>query len=421
MPTFLQMALILACSMFGFIPYLALLFYPFRNHMLLKGYPAALLTLPLSAGMLYCDVSGALGMPVLTVPVTLVCAAAFLALALLNIWVPIWKNLLNTFSVINFFLLIRTVASHMAESYSLRWLTVTVILQALLLIPYGINLAVCLGPTLNLSDAKVWKFLWAAPAAVTVLGCGLIFAGVASGTCLTVLAVTVVAAAVAAGVTLYLTKTEMITLIFRKQRAEKPAEAAPAAVAQMTDPVQLQYENLHTRMAESRQTNQEMLMQVVAMEDDLQQQNYEMLAQRLNFLRKQMTATAKPTGNGAIDAVLTYYTRQALLSSIKIVSSVSLPEYCGVSDEELTVLISCLLDNALNACREQTAGTRRIAIATFQKEDVLQIGVKNTFSGQMAEDSEELEICRTVAERYEGALQFKSGDGVAQTVITLNI
>lgn len=421
MPTFLQMAVILACSMADFIPYLVLIFYPFRNHMLLKGYPAALLTFPLSAGVLYCDLYGAMGMPVLTVPFTLLCAAAFLALALLNIRVPIWKNLLNTLSVINLFLLIRTAADHLAESYSMKWLTVTLILQAVLLIPYGINQICCLGPTLNLSDAKVWKFLWAAPAAVTAAGCGLILAGAASGTCLTVLAVATAASAVAAGVTLYLTKTEMITLIFKKQREEKRSAAAPAAVAQMPDPVQLQYESLHTRMAESEHSNQELLLQVLSMEDDLQQQDYEMLAQRLNFLRKQLTATAKPTGNSAIDAVLTYYTRQALLSSIKIVSSVTLPEYCSVADEDMTVLIGCLLDNALSACREQTAGTRRIAIATFQKDDVLQIGVKNTFAGRMDEDSEQLEICRSIAERYEGALQFKSGDGIAQVVISLTI
>ena len=421
MPTFLQMAQILACSMFGFIPYLVLIFYPFRNHLLLKGYPAALLTFLLSAGVLYNDVSGILGMPALPVSVPLLCAVAFLALALVNIWVPIWKNLLNTLSVINFFLLIRTVADHLAEGYSLRWLGVTLILQALLLIPYGVNLVACLGPTLNLSDAPIWKLLWAAPAMVTAVGLGMILTGAASGTCMTVLAVAIVVAAAAAGAALYLTKTEMMTLFFKKHRAEMPAEDAPAAVAQMNDPVQLQYESLHTRMAESQQSNQELLLQVLSMEDDLQQQDYEMLAQRLNFLRKQLTVTAKPTGNGAIDAVLTYYTRQALLSSIKIVSSVTLPECCGVSDEDLTVLIGCLLDNALTTCREQKSGTRRIAIATFQKEDVLQIGVKNTFAGQMAEDSEELEICRMIAERYEGAVQFKSAEGVAQAVITLNI
>ena len=413
MPTFLRMTEILACSMAGFIPYLVLIFYPFRNHMLLKGYPAGLLTFLLSAGVLYFDVSTALGMPVFAVPFVLACAGAFLVLALAGIWVPVWKNLLNTLSVINFFLLIHAVADHLVESYSLRWLAVTVILQVVLLIPYGINLARCLGPTLNLSDAEVWKYLWAAPAVVTILG--LLF------TNMTLLAVAIVVAAVAAAVTLYLTKTEMITVLFKKQKAAKKEETASVAVEQMPDAVQLYYENLHNRMAEADHGNQAMLLQIVSMEDDLQQQDYEMLAQRLTFMRRQLTATADPTGNSAIDPVLTYYTRQALLSSVKIVSSVTLPQYCAVGDEDMTVLISCLMDNALSACREQTAGTRRIAIATSQKEDMLQIGVKNTYGNAIDPESEQLEICRSIAERYDGTLQFRDEDGAAQVMITLNI
>ena len=87
----------------------------------------------------------------------------------------------------------------------------------------------------------------------------------------------------------------------------------------------------------------------------------------------------------------------------------------------MTVLISCLMDNALSACREQTAGTRRIAIATSQKEDMLQLGVKNTYGNAIDPESEQLEICRSIAERYDGTLQFRDEDGAAQVMITLNI
>lgn len=420
MPTFLRMAEIMACSMTDFLPYLVLLFYPFRNHLRLKGVPAAFLTFLLSAVVLHHDVQGALGMPAASASFLLQRSAALLLILLISVRAPIWKMLLNTLSVINLSLLIHLAATQAVEPYSLRWFTTALMLQVGLLIPYAINLVKCLGPTLNLSDAPIWKFLWGIPAAVAVAGCAMISSGTATMVATVNLAVATVVSAIAAAAALYLTKTEMITLILRKQKTA--AKAQPVAdVAQMPDPVQLQYANLQARMAESEHSHKELLLQVMSMEGDLEQQDYEQLRQRLNFMRKLLSATANPSGNSRIDPILTYYTRQALLSSIKIVTSVTLPQWCAVTDEDLAVLIGCLMDHALNACREQTFGTRRIAVATNQSGDLLQIGIKYTYSDSLDSDSEQLNLCRQIAERYHGDLQIIDGDGVAQVVVTLSI
>lgn len=421
MPTFLRMTEILSCSMADILPYLVLLFYPFRNHLRLKGIPAVLLTFPLSAVLLYSDILAAMGMPaLLTAPELLVRSIALLLLALICVRAPIHKLLLNSCSVINFLIMIH-MASQGAEPYSLRRFVMMLVLQAALLIPYGINLVKCLGPTLNLSDAPIWKYLWAAPALVTAVGCVLICANAAATAVTVTMAIGIILAAIAAAAALYLTKTEMITLILRKEKPAKKEQAAPAAVAQMPDPVQMYYTNLQTRLAESDHNNRELLLQVMSMESDLEQQNYEQLAQRLNFMRKQLTAVAQPSGNSRIDPILTYYTRQALLRSIKIAASFTLPEWCEIADEDMAVLISCLMDNALDACTEQTSGTRRIAAATNQKGNVLQIGIKNTCTEPVDSDNERLEICRRIAERYDGDLRIMEGEGVTQIVVTLTV
>lgn len=421
MPTFLRMAEILFCSMADFLPYLMLLFYPWRNHMRLRGFIAGLLTLPLAAVVLYSDVHGALGMPALSVSLVLLRSGAYLLMVLVSVRAKVWKILLNAFSVINLSILIHAAAGLVAQSYTLRWFTVTLALQALLLIPYGVNLVRHLGPTLNLSEAPVWKFLWAVPALATAVGCGLIFTGAAAKTLTLAMAAAVAVSAIAAALVLYLTRTEMITVFLNKKKAAPKAqsEAAPATV--MSDPVQLCYANLQARMAESENCYKELLLQVMSMEDDLDRQDYENLRLRLNFMRKQLSAVAEPCGNNRIDPILTYYTRQALLRSIKIVTSMALPEWCEVSDEDLAVLISSLMDNALEACTEQTSGARRIAAATNQKDGVLQIGIKNTCSGSVDADSERLNICRQIAQRYDGDLRIMEGDGVTQIVVTLNI
>ena len=422
MPTFLRMAEILFCSMADFIPYLFLLFYPFRNHMRLKGFFAGLLTLPLSAAVLYCDIHGALGIPaLLPMPLLLLRSGAFLLMVLISVHANLWKMLLNTFSVINFSILIHTAAGLAAEPFTLRWFAVTLALQTLLLIPYGVNLAKCLGPTLNLSTAPVWGFLWLIPAAASVAGCVMLHTGAAAKTLTVTMAAATVLAAAAAAAALYFTKTEMITVILKKRKATRQVQPEAAPAVQETNPVQLYYANLQTRMAELEHSHKELFLQVMSMEDDLDQQDYEKLRLRLSFMRKQLSATAEPSGNNRIDPILTYYTRQALLRSIKIVTSVALPAWSEIADEDLAVLISCLMDNALEACAEQTSGTRRIAAATNQKGDMLQIGIKNTCSGPADADSERLNICRRIARQYNGDMRIAEGDGVTQIVVTLNI
>lgn len=417
MPTFFRMMEILACSMAGFLPYILLLIYPFRNHLRLKSFLAGFLTLAMTPAVLYNDIVTALGTAPVAYAFPLIRSAAYLVFALLVIHVRIDKMMLNTLSVINLSILITAAADMAADPYTVRWLLITLSLQALLLIPYTVNLIFCLAPTLNCSDAPIWKLLWIAPAVGTVTALVMLLTRGAVSVLL--MAVLIILAAVAAAMALYLTKTEMITLILKKAKTAVKAPSAPAA--QMPDPVQMQYNNLLTRMAESEHSCKEMLLQVMSMEDDLSRQDYDRLRNRLNVLRKQLSPDVASTGNKQIDPILTYYTRQALLSSIKLATNITLPEMSTVPDEDMAVLLGCLLDNALDACREQTAGTRRIAVATYQDDDLLQIGIKNTYSEPMDPHCERLNICRQIASRYDGRLTVIDRDGAVQIVVTMNV
>ena len=422
MPTFLQMAEILSCSMAGFLPYILLVIYPFRNHMRLKGYLAGFLTLIMTAALLRYDLSASLGTAPAALPIPLVQGAALMVLALLSIRAPLFRILLNTLSVVNLSVLISAAASWNNDPYTLNWLLATLGLQALLLIPYALNLVWCLAPTLNCSDAPVWKLLWIAPAAGSAIAALLLLTGAASKTLTIAMIAATALAAAACAVILTKTRTEMITLLLKK---EKPVKKAPAAVTVAApvahDPIGSRYRDLLTRMAESEHSCKEMLLQVMSMEDDLDHQDYDRLRQRLNILRAQLSPDINPTGSQLIDQVITYYTRQALLSSVKLAANVTLPELTSVTDEDMAVLLGCLIDNALDACREQSSGTRRIAVATYQDDDLLQIGIKNTYTEPMDTNNERLNICRGIAARYDGKLVVIDRDGATQVVVTLTV
>ena len=418
MPTFFRMMEVLSCSMADFLPYILLVVYPFRNHIRLKSFLAGLLTLVMTPALLYYDILSALGTSPVDIPFPLMRSAVLLIFAVLLIHVNPGKMLLNTLSVINISILISALTDRFAADYTVQHLLITLLLQTLLLAPYTLNLIYCLAPTLNESDQPVWKLLFLAPAAGTALGCMLLLSG--SSALIVVMIASIAVAAVAAALILILTKTEMINLLLKKDRPAKQTAPAVSAAPQH-DAAQAYLDTLHKRMQDAECGYKELLLQVMTMEDDLNQENLDQLRQRLDTMRKQLAPEITPTGNSAVDPILTFYTRQAMLSSVRIATNLSLPETATVSDEDLCILLGCLLECALNACREQTSGTRRIATASYQDGDLLQIGVKNTYGTPMDPDCELLNICRRITARYDGKLTVLDMNGVSQIVAVLHI
>lgn len=419
MPTYFRMMEVLSCSMMDFLPYILLVVYPFRNQTRMKSFLAGILSLVIVPALLYYDISCALlGTAPVDLPFPLLRSVVLLGFAVPVIRAHPGKMLLNTLSVINISILISALTDRFAADYTAKHLLVTLLLQAVLLAPYTLNLIYVLAPTLDESESPVWKLLFAAPAAATVLGCIMLLSG--SSALVIAMCAALILSAVAAALTVILTKTEVITLILKKSRAPKQAAPAPVAAPQR-DAAQDYLDGLHKRMADVEYSHKEMLLQVMSMEDDLNNSDFEQLRDRLNTLRKQLAPSITPTGNTHVDSVLTFYTRHALLSSIKLVSNISLPEISSVSDEDMAVLTGCLLESALDSCREQTVGTRRIACATHTDEDLLQIGVKYTYADPTDPDSELLNICRSIVSRHGGKLAVIDLKGVTQIVASLHI
>ena len=416
MPTFFRMMEVLSCSLADFLPYLLLVVYPFCGKTRLKSFLPGLLTLALTPAVLYYDILSALGTSPIAMPFPLMRTAALLLFALVTIHAGIGQQLLNTLSVINISILISAVADRFATDYTAKHLLITVLMQALLLIPYTLNLTHYLADALNNANAPAWKLLWIAPAVGTVLGC--LMSGSAALPIVMVLAL--ILAAAAAFFILSKTETEMIALILKKEKPVQKVMPTPAAVPQ-ADAAQVFLSGLQKRMLEAEYSAKELLLQVMMMEQDLDNQDLQQLRTRMAAVRKQLSPEVKSTGNAVIDPIITYYARQAMLSNIKITTGITLPEDSSVSDEDMTVLLACLLDCALDTCREQTSGTRRIATASYVDGDLLQIGIKNTYETPMDPDCEMLNLCRQVVSRYDGKLTVLDINGVSQIVAVLHI
>jgi len=419
MPTFFRMAEVLACSMADFLPYILLVVYPFRNQTRLKSFLAGLLTLVMTPAVLYYDISCALlGTVPAALPFPLMRSAALLVLAVSVIRAHPGKSLLNACTLAGLSILISALADQFAADYTATHLLATLLLQALLLMPYALSMDRIVTPVLNASGSRIWELLFLIPAIGMIAGC-LMFNGAAAAVPPVMIAALVLTAAAIAAA-LYLTRKEMGTLILKKEKTARRHDA-PAAPVSRPDPVQVYLSALQKRMLEAELSCHEMLVQVMTMEEDLNNGNLAQLREKLAVLRNQLSPRITPSGNAHIDPVLTYYTRQALLSNIKIAMNVTLPEVCSVSDEDLTVLLGCLLDSALESCREQASGTRRIAAASHLDDDLLQIGIKHTYAFPVDQTCELLETCRSIVARYDGRVNVIDMKGACQIVVTLHI
>lgn len=418
MPTFFRTGEVLACSVADFLPYILLVVFPFRNRTRLKSFLAGIITLVMTSAVMYYDIACALlGTVPAGLPVLLLRGAALLALAVLVIREHPGKVLLNAFTIVNISILVSALSNQYAADYTAKHLLATLLLQAVVLIPYTVSIDRILVPILNSTESSIWKLLFIVPAIGTAAGC-LMRSG--SKALPAVMIAVIILTIIAAIVAYYLTRKEMGTLILKK---EKPAKrkSSPAVSVSRPDPVQTYLPALQKRMLEAELSYNELLLQVMTMEEDLNSENFAQLREKLTVMKKQLAPQIAPSGNVHIDPVLTYYTRQAMLSNIKVASNVCLPDMCSVSDDELAVLFACLLDTALDSCREQDSATRRIAIATIVDDDLLQIGVKHTYETPADQTSDLLNTCRDIAARYDGKVNVIDMNGASQIVVTLHI
>lgn len=417
-PTFFRMMEVLACSMADFLPYILLVVFPFRNRTRLKSFLAGILTLAMTPAVLYYDISRALlGTVPVELPFPLLRTAALLALAILVIREHPGKVLLNAFTIVNISILVSALSDRFAADYTAKHLLVTLLLQAVLFVPYTLSMNRILMPILDKSEAIVWKLLFIVPAVGAAVGC-LMRSGSKALPAVMIAAIILTVAAVV--VACYLTKSEVRTMILKKNRPVKQA-IPPVAPATRLNPVQTYLPALQKRMLEAELSYKELLGQVMTMEEDLNTENLAQLREKLTAMKKQLAHQIAPTGNAHLDPVLTYYIRQAMLSNIKVATNVTLPDMCSVSDDELTVLFACLLDTALDSCREQASGTRRIAIATNVDDDLLQIGVKHTYASPADQDSDLMDTCRSIAAHHDGKVNVIDMNGACQIVVTLHI
>lgn len=168
-----------------------------------------------------------------------------------------------------------------------------------------------------------------------------------------------------------------------------------------------------------------MTMEALAVQSEGQEELLQYLQEVLNQAEA-IKGTIR-TGNQAVDAILGNLIQTAEKDGIVVKCHASLPEQLYISAFDLCTILSNLVRNAIEACRELVDRAEQpvINIELYPMEEHLFIGVKNPTAHEVQIRNQELittkkdaenhgfgsKNVKSVVEKYSGTLQYECWDG----------
>lgn len=109
-----------------------------------------------------------------------------------------------------------------------------------------------------------------------------------------------------------------------------------------------------------------------------------------------------------------------------------IPAVSDVAGYDLGVILGNALDNAIRAVSSQKCGEKRITLSSFAHGEFLVLTIRNTFDGNLgtlnggkpvenAGQGLGIQNMKTIAERYDGMVDWKAEDGLFTLSIMLNL
>ena len=146
---------------------------------------------------------------------------------------------------------------------------------------------------------------------------------------------------------------------------------------------QKQLENLQAHISETSQLRHDMKHHLLALKAYAQAGKCDAILRYLDDCISFMDVrdTGVWSGNPVVDALLGYYKYSAEDAGIQTGLHVETDRALPVSDTDICIILSNLLENAYEACMRQKKGNKYIEVRLHQTGDVLIIMVENSYEG----------------------------------------
>ncbi|MBE6006288.1 MAG: GHKL domain-containing protein [Sarcina sp.] len=185
----------------------------------------------------------------------------------------------------------------------------------------------------------------------------------------------------------------------------------------------MQYEDLNQRISAARQGRHDMRHHIVTMETLLNSGDLDGLRKYLADVgeKYQLDESLIFCSNTTVNGVLLYFSREAKEEGIEYKVNIGIPEDIKIAKTDLSILFGNLLENAVEACRRQTSGARKIHVRGQTRDNVLTFAIDNTYEIIPEKDKKGrfrsmkhsgagigTESVKNIVSRYHGVVEFET-------------
>lgn len=144
----------------------------------------------------------------------------------------------------------------------------------------------------------------------------------------------------------------------------------------------VQYENLQEKITDARRAKHDVRHHISLIREYVSKGELDALLKYLDGYNDSLPddSLIRFCENPAANAVLLYFAQQAKDNDIDYIVNAEIPGNIFVSDTDISVLFGNLIENAIDACKEEHGDDRKIDIRARLKGSTLCVTVDNTFT-----------------------------------------
>lgn len=309
------------------------------------------------------------------------------------------------------------------QSYRWSFALMLLVVEAVLAIPVFLYTKTVLTPAMEREPSGFeWKYLWLIPATFYLIWYGVFYGVVARSALEIALRPKNSVFMLLVNVGAFLIYYVVARLVAEQNKTLELTERNHRLTMQT-----MQYENLQEKITEARRAKHDVRHHIALMQDYLAHGELDALQNYLREYGERLPddSLIRFCENVVANAVLLYFAQLAKSSDIDYIVKADLPADIPVSDPDISVLFGNLLENALDACRQEPPGDNRIIVRAGCAGNTLCLTVDNTFSGRLKQtpDGDLLSTkhegiglgtasVRSIAGRYHGVCRFEVTDGM---------
>lgn len=432
MPPVYRLAEVALCSLLNLFPLLVPALYPFRNSLRFSKKVTAGLIVMLSA------VQVVLGSLATTLPngkvgivsaVSTVLYAAFYFIAIKKNFGKILFTLLMISNLANLIMVSAKCLEGFffpelaTQSYRWSFAVMLVAVEAVLAVPVFMYVKRVISPAVEREPSGFeWKYLWLIPATFYVVWYSA-FYGVVSRTALEIAlrpknTLFILLVNIGACLIYYV----VARLVSEQNKTLELTERNHELIMQT-----VQYENLQEKIIDARRAKHDVRHHIALMREYLNQGDYGALDEYLNKYGMSLPddSLVRFCQNTVANTVLLYFAQQAKDNGIDYIVKADIPENVAMSDTDISVLFGNLLENALDACKQEKSDGKKIVINASCANGSLCLTVDNTFTGTIKHGADGglvstkhngtglgTRSVKSIAEAYGGVCRFEAKNGM---------